>query len=76
MRTYERGVEDETLSCGTGAVAASLAFALKSGKNLSSVNIKTPGGDLKVSFLKQHYRFTDIWLEGPATYVFDGEINF
>lgn len=78
MRTYERGVEDETLSCGTGTVAAAISASLKmNGKNQQQVyHIKSPGGDLKVSFLKddpQH--FTNIFLEGPVGHVFHGELE-
>lgn len=73
LRTYERGVEDETLSCGTGTVATALVLA---SKGLASAkdhcDIQTMGGLLKVWFTRQKERFTDIWLEGPATYVFSG----
>ena len=73
MRTYERGVEDETLACGTGAVAVALAVALR-GKE-SPVTLNARGGELKVNFRFDGNRFTDIRLEGPATFVFEGIIN-
>ncbi len=72
-RTYERGVEEETLSCGTGSVAAALVFA-DTRQNVSTpVTVRTPGGTLRVSFVKKgtgHYG--DIWLQGPAVHVFNG----
>jgi diaminopimelate epimerase len=77
VRTYERGVENETLSCGTGVTASALAWAMKN--NLHSVQkckIHTPGGDLWVKLNRNTTQtFHDIWLEGPATFVFKGEID-
>lgn len=73
VRTYERGVEDETYSCGTGATASALVF-LKD-KNQTSVKVKVLGGNLKV-YAEQHgAHFNNIWLEGPAKQVFKGKIN-
>ncbi|UFK97393.1 diaminopimelate epimerase [Kaistella faecalis] len=73
VRTYERGVEDETFSCGTGVTASALVY-LKDKSN-SSVNVKVLGGNLKV-YAEQHGgAFTNIWLEGPAKQVFKGKIN-
>ncbi len=73
VRTYERGVEAETLSCGTGVTAVALAL-FESGKTQSnSVKIKTGGGNLQVSFVKKEDIYTNIFLEGPATFVFKGE---
>jgi len=73
VRTYERGVEDETFSCGTGATAAALDF-LKNG-NRNDVEVKVLGGNLKIYATQNAGTFTDIWLEGPAEQVFRGEIN-
>jgi diaminopimelate epimerase len=75
VRTYERGVENETLSCGTGVTASAVAFALKEKLKEGIVNIQTLGGNLEVSFTKKDSVFKDIWLKGPVTFVFKGEIN-
>ncbi|MFQ5835522.1 MAG: diaminopimelate decarboxylase [bacterium] len=73
MRTYERGVEAETLSCGTGAVATAIAANLVCALN-SPVKVKTPGGDLKVYFQKSGtHNFTEVFLEGEAEMVYEGK---
>jgi diaminopimelate epimerase len=75
VRSYERGVEDETLSCGTGITASALAAAVKTPGNPGYFNIKTLGGELKVSFQQRGYVFSDIWLEGSTELVFRGMIE-
>jgi len=74
VRTYERGVEDETLSCGTGVTAVALAAFKSSRTNLNEVKLKTPGGKLSVKFSKTENGFSDVWLSGSAKFVFKGEI--
>jgi len=69
IRTYERGVENETFACGTGAVATAILM----GQN-SPVKIKVIGGNLKVYFDKQENEFKNVFLEGPATYIMEGTI--
>ncbi len=73
IRTYERGVEGETLACGTGSTAAALIFALK--KNLNKlVKVKTQSGEiLKIYFKKDKNKFKNVWLEGSARIVYKGE---
>jgi diaminopimelate epimerase len=74
IATYERGVEDETLSCGTGATAVALASNIHFGLE-SPVKILTKGGMLSVSFHQRNGIFTEVWLSGPAVKVFEGTIN-
>ncbi|MFZ4521804.1 MAG: diaminopimelate epimerase [Bacteroidales bacterium] len=75
VRTFERGVEDETLSCGTGVTAAALAHAFLHPENPGFRQITTLGGLLKVSFEQNGMVFMNIWLEGPGTFVFKGEVE-
>jgi diaminopimelate epimerase len=75
VRTYERGVENETFSCGTGVTAAAIAMSADS-TGLQETKIRTLGGSLLIKFNKlnaQH--FTDVWLCGPASFVYDGQIT-
>lgn len=74
IRTYERGVEDETLACGTGITAAAIAAFYANKIDAPTVAIKALGGDLNVQFLATNATFEDVWLEGPANFVFQGII--
>ncbi|SFH92898.1 diaminopimelate epimerase [Halpernia frigidisoli] len=71
VRTYERGVENETYSCGTGVTAAALPFINENKK----IMVKTIGGNLTVYAEKVEKSFVNIWLEGPAKQVFKGKIS-
>jgi diaminopimelate epimerase len=74
VRTYERGVEDETLSCGTGVTACALAASLSDlASTAEKCLVSTRGGKLSVHFKREGNHFTNVWLEGPATFVFKGE---
>ena len=76
VRTYERGVEDETLACGTGVVASAIIAHLVNGVK-QPVSVVTRGKDvLKVYFKKERNRFKDVYLEGEARIVFEGGINY
>lgn len=77
VRTYERGVEDETLSCGTGVIASAITWALaqKFADGKHCVNVYTKGGNLKVEFDKNANFFSNIYLIGNAVHVFEGKIS-
>lgn len=75
VRTYERGVENETLSCGTGVTAVALA-SYHLGKTRSNrLQIQTEGGDLRVDFTVENGKFSNVILTGPATFVYKGNIE-
>lgn len=75
VRTYERGVEDETLSCGTGVTAAAIAYAYANHlTNEQSISVETLGGKLAVSFNYMENKFTDVYLKGPAVLVYSGSV--
>ena len=73
VRTYERGVEAETLSCGTGVVATSIAMHYANCIEETLVSVKTKGGELTVSFEEFNGGYRNIWLSGEASMVFAGE---
>jgi diaminopimelate epimerase len=77
VRTYERGVEDETLSCGTGVTASVLAASATNrlSEDATFSKVKTLGGQLIVRFEKDKFGFSNVWLEGPAIFVFKGAID-
>ncbi|MBS0011815.1 MAG: diaminopimelate epimerase [Bacteroidales bacterium] len=72
VRTYERGLENETLSCGTGVAAAAISGKWGKGYGKYKVDVKTPGGELSVSFEIAEDIISNIWLSGPAQFVFAG----
>lgn len=76
VRTFERGVEAETYSCGTGVTACALSHSILLGANMDtqSIKIQTLGGPLEVEFSQDSNKFFDIWLKGPAKKVFEGVI--
>lgn len=72
VRTYEKGVENETLSCGTGVTATAIAASLKYGGN--GFEVRTRGGKLYMHFERHENTFTQVKLTGPARFVFEGQI--
>jgi diaminopimelate epimerase len=75
VRTYERGVEDETLACGTGVTAVAIA-AHKTNKTSSNIiQLEVEGGNLEVSFEIIGTGYKNVFLKGPATFVFEGKIS-
>jgi diaminopimelate epimerase len=75
VRTYERGVEEETLSCGTGVTAAAIVAAHNE-RGFNAINVRTLGGKLRVEYDRiEDDKFENIWLCGPATFVFQGHLN-
>jgi diaminopimelate epimerase len=75
VRTYERGVENETFSCGTGVTASALIAGIDK-LGFQTIPIETLGGKLAVSFNNRgDNAFDDIWLMGPGTFVFNGSLD-
>jgi diaminopimelate epimerase len=75
VRTYERGVEDETLACGTGVTAVAIAMHKTNKTSEKNINLKVVGGKLQVSFDEDNGVYTNVFLKGAAEFVFKGEIT-
>jgi len=76
IRTYERGVEDETLSCGTGVTAVAIAMHHAKKADSNTIKITTQGGELAVDFDEENGGYKNICLSGPAEFVYKGEIKW
>ena len=75
VRTYERGVEDETLACGTGVTAVAIAAHKSNKTNANSINIEVLGGHLEVTFQQEGDLYKNIFLKGSAQFVYKGNIE-
>ena len=75
VRTYERGVEDETLSCGTGVTACAYLYLQHFAPSLSGVSVRTEGGELRVEVKQPGTYEEEVWLCGPAVSVFSGSLS-
>jgi len=75
VRTYEKGVEDETLACGTGVTAVAIAMHKTGKTNCNLISLPVEGGNLEVSFSEENGVYTNVFLKGPATFVFKGSIS-
>jgi diaminopimelate epimerase len=75
IRTYERGVENETLACGTGSTASAICMNYLGKSNSNLITMKCQGGDLKVEFNSKDDNFSNISITGPAKLVFEGQID-
>lgn len=76
VRTYERGVEGETLACGTGAVASAVVSHAAGHVCGSPVGVSMPGGDLKIALSTDNGEYRDVWLTGEVSFIFTGTIEF
>ena len=74
LRTYERGVEGETLSCGTGATAVAIAMHYIGETKNTTIDLQVEGGTLQVCFNEKNGKYTNVWLIGPAAFVFEGTL--
>ena len=75
VRTYERGVEAETMACGTGAAASAILSHIVRGTGGPPFHVQMPGGVLKIDFTKNDAVFGDVWLAGEVSWIYDGEIR-
>jgi len=76
IRTYERGVEGETLSCGTGATAVAIAMYHSNQTSSKSITLETQGGNLQVRFEPLASSYSGVWLCGPTKQVFKGDLEW
>jgi len=75
VRTFERGVEAETLACGTGSVASSIAYSIHYNDSKTEYLVNTLGGELCIKFNRiNEFEYNNVWLKGPAIHVFDGQV--
>ncbi|MCK9274251.1 MAG: diaminopimelate epimerase [Syntrophales bacterium] len=72
VRTYERGVEGETLACGTGIIASAVTASLMADKKTEALTVEVPGGELEVRFQDQGSFFSDVWLAGKISWIYEG----
>ncbi|PQB06384.1 diaminopimelate epimerase [Polaribacter filamentus] len=75
VRTYEKGVEDETLACGTGVTAVAIAMHKTNKTNSNLISLPVEGGLLEVSFIEEYGVYKNVFLKGPAEFVFKGSIT-
>lgn len=75
VRTYERGVENETLACGTGVTAVALAIHKTKKSDSKTIKVQVEGGELQISFDENNGVYSNVILSGPATFVFSGSIS-
>lgn len=75
VRTYEKGVEDETLACGTGVTAVAIAMHKTNKTNSNLISLPVEGGNLEVSFTEENGNYKNVFLKGPAKFVFKGNIT-
>lgn len=76
VRTYERGVEAETLACGTGAIASAILSHATGNVPHSCVHVSMPGGNLKIDFTSSNGEYQDVWLTGEVSFIFTGTLVF